>query len=120
MVRIAKGQNLTLSPLAVALRIEEYPRYEREATSDGIPRNIGGATALMSAEALSYDEADELLNQCGVNLYIPAAEITIELPDLYRIPTMFYGVIELEVYQTEGDWWVNFRLKLSGLVPVWL
>ena len=119
MIKVAQGHTASVDPIAVQLRIEEYPRYERSVDSDGIARNNGGAQAILSADALSYEEAWELLDQFGLSLYTPAARCSIVLPDIHRLPTLFYGVAELEVSRTEGNWWSDFRILLHGLVPSW-
>jgi hypothetical protein len=120
MIKVARGLNTSaLQPLAVSLRLTEVPNYQKEATSDGVMRNEGGASAVLRADALSFDEADALLEQFGLSLFTPSAECTVLFPDLHRIPTPFYGVVTLEVKSYEADWWTDFSLVFTGLVPTW-
>lgn len=119
MIYVAQGHDASaLEPIAVELFIDEYPHYEIEVCSDGIARPVGGATVVLSTQALSYDEAIELLDQFGLSLTVPSAECTIAIPDLHRVPTPFYGVVELELYKSSGAWWENFRLTFRRLVAV--
>lgn len=120
MIRVRQGHTTsTLYPLATKIVVEDYPTYDRVTDSTGIARNTGGAEAVLHASAISYDEMDALLYQFGLSLYTPAALITVEMPDYFRIPTRFYGVAEIEMKQVEGDWWKDVRIKLHNLIPYW-
>ena len=115
-VYIVKGHTLTgLLPLVIQLRVEKEVTYQVEYTTDGIGRNSGGATATLIAEALDYDEAMTLPDQCGLSLDIPSALCTVTLPDRHRIPTPFYGTVTVVVGQTRA-WWLDFRLEFNRLV----
>lgn len=117
MIYVAQGHDIaSLASLDVELRVEEYPHYELDITSDGVGRPVGGATAVISAKALSYDEAIDVMDQLGLSLYVPSALCTIRIQDLHRLPTPFYGVVELDVFKTEGSWWTDFRLVFRNLV----
>ncbi len=117
MIYVKQGHTLTgLEPLAIPLRIEKQVKFQVDFTSDGIGRNVGGATATLIAEALDYAEARELLDQLGLDLYTPSALITVVLPDYHQLPTPYYGTVSLNMGETEGNWWTQFRLEFSGLV----
>ncbi len=55
MIYVKQGHTLTgLELLAIPLRIEKQVKFQEDFTSDGIGRNVGGATATLIAEALDY------------------------------------------------------------------
>lgn len=117
MIYVAQGHDVaSLQPLSIELYVEEYPHYETEVSADGVARPIGGARAVLNAEALDYEEAIELLDQLGLSYSTPSAECTIRIKELHRIPVPFYGVVDLELYRSNGAWWEQFRLIFRRLV----
>lgn len=119
MVYICVGHNVdNLAPLAIPLRIEKYPTWQMEASSDGILRKQGGAEAALIAEALTYAEAVPVLDQLGLSMATQSSLCTVVFPDYHRYPTPFYGIVDLDVTESEGDWWKNFRLKFRRLTEV--
>ena len=116
------GQDHSLAALAeivVPLKTEKELSYTKEATADGILRNVGGASMTLHATTLSFDEAETLLDQFGLSLETPSAYITIAAPDLRREFRPYFGVATLNAETTDNGWWTNFLIELSGLVPAW-
>lgn len=119
MIYVAQGHDVaSLEPLAIPLRVERQPRYTLEYAADGVARAVGGANAVLIAEALDFDEAVSVLEQLGLSMFTPSTEVTITLEDDRRLPIPFYGVVTLDTGQIEGAWWKQFRLELTGLVAV--
>jgi hypothetical protein len=117
MIYVAIGHDLAgLEPIVITLRTEKPLEYDKEADSDGIMRNRGGGKATLIAEAATYDEAIELLNQFGLTIDEPSAECTVVVPDWHRIPTPMYGAVTASFSGILGGWWKDMRLEFSGLV----
>jgi hypothetical protein len=118
MMLVAQGINPAgLAEMVIKLKTEKELSYEKEATSDGVMRNIGGANMTLYSAALSFEESVALLTQLGLSLAVPSREITIGFPDPYtREINIWYGVVTLNAETTDNGWLTNFRLEFTGLV----
>lgn len=116
---VAQGHDLpSLAEIVVELKTEKELEYQKEATSDGIMRNIGGAALTLYAPVLSFEEFELLLIQFGLSLRVPSAYVTIGVPDPFRNYTMFYGVVTYSATQTDNGFWKDVRFEFTGLVEV--
>lgn len=117
---VAQGHDLAgLAEIAVELKTEKELEYTKEATSDGIMRNVGGASMTLYAPAISFDEAELLLNQLGLTLQTPSAYVTVGVPDpFFRHYTLYYGVVTINANSTDNGWLTNFRIEFTGLTEV--
>lgn len=96
-------------------RMERQPEFDVEYDSTGVAQPVGGADALLIYDFLDYDEAETLLKFLGLNTFVPSRACTIVLPDQYRIPIYWNGIITLDVARTGRGWYDDFGLQLSGL-----
>lgn len=117
-IRIAQGHTIggmyTLIPQP---DISEYLSYDFVYDSTGIARARGGGTAVLSYTAATVDEARTILRQFNLTTYKPSAYITVELPDALAVYQPFRGVATLDIGSFDGEWWREFNIRLTGLVP---
>lgn len=107
----------SIAEFVVPLKTERELSYEKEATSDGIMRNRGGANMTLFSPALDFDESVAILNQLGLSLAVPSGEVTLGFPDPFtREIHIWYGVVTLNCETSDNGWLTNFRLEFSSLV----
>lgn len=83
--------------------------------STGVAQPVGGAEAQLLYDYLEYEEMQTLLYFLGINTRVPSRTCTIVLPDLFRIPIFYNGVITLDLPRTGRGWFDEVRLNLSAL-----
>lgn len=109
------NQSANVAEFPYEPRMEQQPEFDTQYDSRGIAQPVGGADALLIYDFLEYEEAQTLLYFLGLSTVVPSRACTIVLPDQFRIPIYWNGVITLDVARTGRGWYDDFGLQLSGL-----